>query len=95
MSWRGQFHHLRYPRRKPRVKEPPNYFLSSQWHKFPKHLLVVAISKLGTEEHLSKGPSRVRFRKKRLRAVAAFRERFGDNPMVRDYSQRLLPWEQR
>jgi hypothetical protein len=73
------------------VKQPRRYFQVSQWAQMPKVFLVVAISKLATEERLSLGPARARFRAKRLRAVEVFQRRFGESPAVKDYAVRQLP----
>jgi len=91
MSWRQRFHHLEHPRPRPHLKEPRRYFQVSQWAQMPKVFLVIAISKLATEERLSVGPARARFRAKRLRAVEVFRGRFGESPAVKDYAARQLP----
>ena len=95
MPWRPRFHHLKHPSRRPPPKEPRSYFLASQWPKFPKVFLAVAIRKLGTEEHLAVGPARARYRAKRLRAVEHFRRRFGGGPAIEAYTSRRLYWESR
>ena len=91
MSWRLRFHHLEHPKPRARLKQPRRYFHASQWAEMPKVYLVVAISKLATEERLSVGPARARFRAKRLRAVELFRKRFGESPAVTDNAVRQLP----
>ena len=89
-SWQPRFHELRHPRRRPRVKQPRDYFRSANWPKFGKVHLVIVISKLATEERLGAGPERSRFRRKRLRAVEIFRKRFGTHTLVeRDSAPRL------
>jgi hypothetical protein len=91
MSWRPPFHHLKHPKRRPRIKEPREYFKPSQWPKMPKAFLAVAVSKLATEEQLASGPVRARYRAMRLRAVEVFRNRFGRIPISEDYAARRLP----
>jgi hypothetical protein len=60
------------------------------WKKFEKTFLLLAISKLATEERLTSGPARTMFRRKRMRAVEIFRSRFGKNMLVeRDAPSRL------
>jgi hypothetical protein len=95
VPWRPRFHHLKHPKRRPRLKQPRQYFLASQWPSMPRVFLGIAISKLATEEHLAQGPARTRFRAKRLRAVDVFRQRFGDGPVVQTYAARRLPWGSR
>jgi hypothetical protein len=80
-----------YPRRRSRIKYPPNILLASQWQRISKVFLVVAVSKLATEERLSFGPERARFRAKRLRAVLIFENRFGKSQAILDHSARRLP----
>ena len=91
MSWRPRFHHLKHPKRGPRLKQPREYFLASRWPTFPEIFLNLAIRKLSTEEQLATGPTRARFRSKRIRAVALFRQRFGERPWLKDYARRHLP----
>jgi hypothetical protein len=91
MSWRPPFHHLKHPKRRPRINQPPDYFKASQWPTMPKAFLAVAVSKLATEEKLASGPARVRYRAMRLRAVEIFRSRFGRVPISEEYAARRLP----
>ena len=91
MSWRSRFHHLKHPKRRPRMKEPRALDLVSRWPRLSKIFLNLAIRKLGTEEFLATGPTRARFRTKRLKAVALFRQRFGDPPWLKDYAGRRSP----
>ena len=91
MSWRSSFHHLKHSKRRARIKEPRDYFKASQWPTMPKVFLAVAVSKLATEERLASGPSRARYRAKRLRAVEVFRNRFGRAPLSEDYAASRLP----
>ena len=90
MSWRSRYHELEYPKRRPRPKQPRDYFRAGDWLKFEKMYLIIAISKLGTEERLTLGPVRTRYRRKRLRAIEIFRRRFGKHSLVeRDSAPRL------
>jgi hypothetical protein len=73
------------------VKQPRNYFQSSQWSIMSQLYLALAIRKLAIEEQLALGPARARFRAKRLRAVELFRRRFGEVPALKTYSMRQLP----
>ena len=57
-SWQSQFHHLKHHKPRPRWSEPRNYFRAVDWPKFEKMLLMMAISKLATEERLTSGPVR-------------------------------------
>jgi hypothetical protein len=91
MSWRPRFHYLKHPKRRPGIKQPREYFHASHWPKFAKLFLNLAIRKLSTEEYLATGPKRARFRAKRLRAVALFRQRFGEPPWLKDYAERRPP----
>jgi len=91
MSWRPRFHHLKHSKLRPRLKQLRHYFLVSQWAQMPKVYLIVAISKLATEERLSVGPARARFRAKRLRAIELFRRRFGESTAVEGNAARQLP----
>jgi len=91
MSWRPRFHHLRHPRRGPRVKQPRYLFHASHWSSMSEISLILAIVKLATEERLAVGPARARFRAKRLRAVQLFRGRFARVPALKEFSMRQLP----
>src|SRR5207344_405161 len=62
MSWRPRFHHLKHPRPRPRVKQSHYLFHASHWSSMSETSLILAIVKLGTEERLAVGPTRVRFR---------------------------------
>ena len=95
MSWRPRFHHLKHPKRRPRMKQPRDYFRVSRWPTFSKIFLNLAIRKLSVEEYLAKGPSRTRYRAKRLRAVALYRDKFGEPGWLKDYSRRITPMEKR
>ena len=91
MSWRPKFHDLKHPKRRPPVKEPIDYFRASHWPKFPSLYLNLAIRNLSIEEFLAIGPARARYRAKRLRAVALYRQRFGEPSWLKQYSERTCP----
>lgn len=74
------FRRFRRLRSRPRRTEPPDLFHASRWERLPDVLLSVAILKLGTKEQLASGPARVRYRARRLRAVAVYRHRFDRVP---------------
>ena len=93
MDWRSRVHQLRHPKPRPRVKQPRQYFYASQWPRFPKLYLVLAIRKLAREERFANGPAKARFRAKRLRAVEVFRRRFGEVPALERYGRRQTPWD--
>src|SRR5258706_5393379 len=90
-SWQTQFHHLNHHKARPRWYEPRDYFRTVDWPKFEKTFLILAISKLATEERLTSGPVRTMYRRKRVRAVAVFRSRFGTNTLVERDSAARLP----
>jgi hypothetical protein len=71
------------------------YFHVTEWKRMPYPHLAVAIRKIATEEYLATGPTRARYRAKRLRAVEVFRSRFGEKSAIEGYSERRLPWERR
>jgi hypothetical protein len=73
------------------MKEPRNLFQASQWHRLSDIFLSLAIRNLGIEERLSVGPTRTRFRAKRLRAVEVYRRRFTRIPKLDEFSARQLP----
>ena len=85
MSWRPRYRCLSQVPRRSRLKRPRQYFHASQWAKLPQAYLMVAISRLSTEEHLAVGPSRALLRSKRLRAVEVYKRRFGEVPRLRRY----------
>ena len=91
MSWRSRFHRLKHPKRGPRVKEPVDYFCVSRWVKFSHLFLNLAIRNLSIEEYLAVGPARARYRAKRLRAVALYRQRFGEPSWLKQYGERASP----
>jgi len=92
MSWRAKFHELRNPPRlRRRPKERRDYFMASRWSTMPELALMLAVSKLALEERLASGPVRVRFRSKRLRAIAVFRGRFPRVPKIGDFAEQPLP----
>jgi|SRR4051812_27310920 hypothetical protein len=92
MAWRSRFHHLKHPKRlRRRIREPRDYFRASQWGSMSKVFLGLAIRKLATEEELAIGPSRARYRDKRLRAVEVFRRRFGEVPALKRLGIRSIP----
>jgi len=70
--------------RKPVNRPSPRYFHASQWLTFRQVYLAIAIQKLARAESSSTGPTRALLRSKRRRAVAIFRRRFGEAPIVRD-----------
>lgn len=91
MPWRSTFHGLKYAKPRTRIRRPRHYFFASRWPRFPKVFLSLAIRKLSREEYLARGPMRARFRSKRLRAVAIFRQRFGDPVWLSEYGGRQPP----
>jgi hypothetical protein len=90
-SWQPRFHHLTHPRPAPRVKQSRHLFHASQWPIMSEISLVLAIVRLATEERLAVGPARVRFRRKRLRAVELFKTRFTTVPTLNEFSTHPLP----
>jgi hypothetical protein len=92
--------HIRHSRgavnvpQRPVMRRSPEYFFASRWLTFGQVYLGLAISKLARAEKMSIGPTRALFRNKRLRAVAIFRRRFGEAPIVRDM-QHFHPRERR
>jgi hypothetical protein len=92
MSWRPRFHELKHPPRlRPRRKERRDYFKASRWPTMPEIPLIIAVTKLALEERLAVGPARVRYRAKRLRAIAVFRGRFTRVPKIDDFAEQPLP----
>jgi hypothetical protein len=69
-----------------------DYFHSSQWPRLSQIMLGLTITRLGRKEYFLSGPERARYRTKRLRAVSLFRTRFGEAPVLKDYSKRHPPW---
>jgi hypothetical protein len=93
MSWHiRDLRGLKHRPGKPVKRRHRAYFHASQWRKFHQIILGITIRKLGREEYFSSGPRRALFRGKRMRAVSVFRERFGEAPILRDYSKRHPPW---
>jgi hypothetical protein len=91
MYWRSRFHHLKHPKPRSRVRQPLQYFYASQWPRFSKGSLIIAIRRLAREEWFASGPAKARFRGKRLRAVEVFRSRFGEAPALERYGKRQTP----
>ena len=91
MPWQPRFRHLWHPRRGPQRKEPPYLFQVSQWSRMPQSFLTLVILKLGAEERVTSGPTRTRFRAKRLRAVKLFRRRLARVPKLAEFSMSQLP----
>ena len=75
-------------------RRSPDYFIASRWLAFGQIYLGLAISKLARAEKMVTGPTKALLRNKRLRAVAIFRRRFGEAPIVRDM-QHFHPKERR
>jgi hypothetical protein len=60
-------------------------FHARHWTKLPKTFLFFAIQLIGVAELRASPVERSRYRARRLRAVACFRHRFGDAPMIQPY----------
>lgn len=74
-------------------RKPFRYAMASGWPNMSQIMLGLAIRKLARDERKHIGPTRARFRAKRLRAVEVFRSRFGEVPALKRYGQRHAPLE--
>jgi hypothetical protein len=81
-------HHI--PKRRPKL-QPLHYLRPGTWLTVEKDYLKNAILYFAAQESIASDHAKSRFRSKRLRAVEVYRRRFGDQPLVQEYSDRELP----
>ena len=94
-AWRRKAFWKHIQPKRPQLREHPRSGIAAQWCRVSKFYLIVAIHDIVAKEQVASGVARVRLRARRLRAADQFKRRFGENGFVRDYSAKLLPWEDR